>query len=56
MEISLEDVKKISTSELMEKLSTNSNGLSFEEALKRHKIYGSNEIEEMRTESFKKVI
>ena len=32
MEISMEDVKKISTSELMEKLSTSSNGLSTENA------------------------
>ncbi len=55
MEISVEDVKKISTSELMEKLSTSSNGLSSDEALKLLKIYGSNEIEESEQNHLKKL-
>lgn len=54
MEITVEDVKKLSTSELMEKLSTNSNGLSSEDALKRLKIYGYNEIEENEQNHLKK--
>ena len=54
MEITVEDVKKISTSELVEKLSSSSNGLSSEDALKRLKIYGFNEIEESEQNHLKK--
>lgn len=54
MEITVEDVKKLSTSGLMEKLSTNSNGLSSEDAFKRLKIYGYNEIEENEQNHLKK--
>ena len=50
----MEDVKKISASELMEKLSSSSKGLSSEDALRRLKIYGFNEIEESEQNHLKK--
>ena len=55
LEISLEEVKKISTSELVDKLSSNVKGLSNENAEERLK-YGINEISEGQQNHFKKFL
>ncbi len=55
LEISIEEVKKISTSELLDKLSSDVKGLSEEDAKARLK-YGINEISEGQQNHFKKFL
>ena len=56
MEITLEEVKELSTSELLNRLSSDINGLSFDESKTRYQRYGANEISQGQQSHLRKFI